>query len=64
VLAAVPAALAGADTGSLSGSSWRMSFSRYDYTRGSSAPVISSTSPHAAPSFHRQHEWGRLRCVP
>lgn len=39
---------------------WQFSFSRYDYTRGVDQPVLSSTSPHAHPHFHRQEEWGRL----
>jgi len=39
---------------------WRFSFGRYDYTRGAAEPFISSTSPHAEPDFHRQHEWGIL----
>jgi hypothetical protein len=63
VLAAIPASLADAPAGSLAGATWRVSFSRYDFTRGVSAPVLSSTSPHAAIAFHRQHEWGVLRCV-
>jgi hypothetical protein len=37
---------------------WRFSFGRYDYTRGTHHPVISSTSPLTQPDFHRQHEWG------
>ncbi len=44
----------------LENSQWRFSFCRYDYTRGVRDPVISSTSPHAQPDFHRQHDWGRL----
>jgi hypothetical protein len=48
----------------LAGSQWQFSFSRYDYTRGRKEPVISSTSPHAAPDFHRQHEWGVLHFQP
>ena len=48
----------------LAGDEWRFSFSRYDGTRGREAPVISSTSPHAAPSFHRQQEWGTIRFRP
>jgi hypothetical protein len=47
--------------GPLASAEWLFSFSRYDYTRGRGEPVISSTSPHAAPAFHRQQEWGRLR---
>lgn len=39
---------------------WLFSFSRYDYTRGRPAPVLSSTSPHQKVSFHRQQEWGQL----
>ena len=46
---------------SLSGQEWLFSFSRYDYTRPDPKPVISSTSPHRVPSFHRQTEWGTLR---
>jgi len=45
----------------LDGTNWAFSFSRYDCTRGADAPVISSTSPHTLPRFHRQQEWGRLR---
>lgn len=37
------------------------SFSRYDYTRGRKAPVISSTSPHQRPNFHARHEWAKLK---
>ncbi|HVU28269.1 MAG TPA: hypothetical protein VHG71_11115 [Verrucomicrobiae bacterium] len=44
--------------GPLQGRQWRFSFSRYDYTRGREQPVISSTSRHAEPDFHRQPEWG------
>jgi hypothetical protein len=42
------------------GAAWRFSFSRYDYTRGRPEPVISSSSPHAQPNFHRREEWGTL----
>jgi len=44
----------------LPGSKWLFSFSRYDHTRGNAKPVISSTSAHARPDFHRQEEWGTL----
>jgi len=40
--------------------SWRFSFSRYDASRGTRPPVLSSTSPHQALNFHRIHEWGNL----
>lgn len=42
------------------GTIWRFSFSRYDYTKGSPEPVISSSSPHAKPDFHRTEEYGVL----
>jgi hypothetical protein len=48
----------------LKGSQWRFSFSRYDYTRGRKAPVISSTSPHLIANFHHQDEWGLLKFQP
>jgi hypothetical protein len=43
------------------GSEWSFSCCRYDYTRGRTTPIVSSTSAHAAPDFHRQAEWGTLR---
>ncbi len=43
---------------------WRFSFSRYDYTRDRPHPIISSTSAHAEPDFHRVHEWGTLCLQP
>ena len=63
VLAQIPAALAEAAADPLAGSMWRVSFGRYDYTRGAAAPVLSSTSPHAKVAFHRQHEWGFLKVI-
>jgi len=44
----------------LLGSKWSFSFCRYDYTRGQNVPVISSTSAHTKPDFHRRHEWGTI----
>lgn len=61
VLAIVPAATVCGRPAPLDGATWRFSFSRYDHTRGRAAPVISSSSPHAVPAFHRPHEWGVLR---
>ena len=59
VLATIPFALIDATPGSRIA----ISLSRYDYTRGNPNPVISSTSPHALPCFHRQHEWRALVVV-
>jgi hypothetical protein len=61
VYAAIPAASVCEQPKPLEGCQWRFSFSRYDYTRGRTEPVISSTSPHAEPSFHRQQEWGMIK---
>jgi hypothetical protein len=41
---------------------WRFSVSRYDYTRGKPAPVLSSTSCHRRLAFHRTTEWNELFC--
>lgn len=60
VFAEVPAGVVAGVSAPLAGSDWRFSFSRYDYTRGRTQPVISSSSPHAEPAFHRPHEWGTL----
>jgi hypothetical protein len=45
------------------GVEWLFSFSRYDYTHDSKRPVISSTSPHKKPDFHRHTEWQVMRFV-
>ena len=63
VFAQVRAAAVGHGSGPLASSTWRFSFGRYDATRGRPEPVISSTSPHTVPAFHRPHEWGSLQCV-
>ncbi|MEI8343284.1 MAG: hypothetical protein WCH43_17320, partial [Verrucomicrobiota bacterium] len=44
----------------LEGRTWLASFSRYDYSSAEAPPVLSSTSPHAEVSFHRQQEWAEL----
>lgn len=59
-LAQIPRRLIDPNDG-LSASQWAFSFCRYDYTRGQKAPVISSTSAHTRPNFHRQDEWGILQ---
>ena len=42
------------------GEQWMFSFSRYDYTRETARPVLSSTSLHSRPNFHDRHDWGTL----
>ncbi len=61
VLAAIPAQLVSESESISPNEVWRISFCRYDFTTGNDAPVLSSTSPHAARGFHRLHEWGRLK---
>jgi hypothetical protein len=58
VFAEIPALAVCGLNESIEHTQWRFSFGRYDYTRGVKEPVASSTSPHAKPDFHRQHEWG------
>lgn len=59
VLAFVPVRVA--NSGEIKpGDVWSFSFSRYDYDQGIKEEILSSTSPHGAPSFHRQQEWGTL----
>jgi hypothetical protein len=45
----------------LGGQQWKFSFSRYDYTRGRSEPIYSSTSPHTVLDYHQQSAWGTLQ---
>jgi len=61
VYAEIPAASVCGAARPLNGQRWMFSFSRYDYTRPSPHPIISSTSPHQLPGFHRQEEWGTLQ---
>jgi hypothetical protein len=63
VLADIPGKFVAERFRPMRGSEWLFSFSRYDYTRGLGNPVISSTSFHLVPDFHRQQEWGRMRFV-
>lgn len=43
------------------GETLRASFSRYDAFRHSRPPILSSTSPHPVPKFHRPAEWLPVR---
>ena len=57
VLVKIPAAVLASDSRLRPNDSLRVSFCRYDYTRGKADPVLSSTSDHPICSFHRQGEW-------
>ena len=61
ISARIPAASIFLEPRQMLGAIWHFSFSRYDYTRGRSKPVISSTSAHLQPRFHEQSEWGVLQ---
>jgi hypothetical protein len=56
VLLAIPRKL----FGEVLNTTWGFWCSRYDWTRGQTEPVLSSTSLHAEPYFHRMLEWGGL----
>ena len=58
VLATIPGALITGLSAIAPGERWRFSFCRYDAFRDGREPVISSTSPHPVPAFHRPAEWG------
>ena len=58
VYAEIPAETVCGSSVPLDDAQWRFSFSRQDYTRGVAEPVLSSTSPHPEPDFHRQEDWG------
>ena len=59
-LAEIPIAAIGGTDQRLPGMRCNFSFSRYDCIGGRDEPIISSTSPHARPDFHRREEWGTL----
>lgn len=63
VLAEIPAAMLGHSKTIEPGSSWLISFGRYDYTRGREEPVLSSTSSPAIARFHDQDSWRRVEFV-
>lgn len=60
VFAVIPAQSVCGSNEPIENSRWLFSFGRYDYTRGVREPVISSTSFHSKPDFHRMHEWDAL----
>jgi len=62
ICASVPVATLLPPRTTLEGRTLKASFSRYDYSSASEPPVLSSTSPHAVLSFHRQQEWAEVRC--
>lgn len=59
VYAEIPAPLVALNS-RLPAARWKFSFSRYDYVRGCTEPIYSSTSPHAWLDYHSREEWGTL----
>lgn len=58
VLASIPCAAITGRSSINTGERWRFSFCRYDAFLDGRKPVLSSTSPHPLPKFHRPDEWG------
>jgi hypothetical protein len=57
ILVWIPASSLGLKVSRLTGRSLFASFSRYDYSSDGGPAVLSSTSAHPTPDFHRQEEW-------
>jgi len=60
VLASIPCGVITNRSTIQNGERWRFSFCRYDAFQDGRVPVLSSTSPHPVPKFHRPDEWGVL----
>lgn len=60
VMAKIPAMVVSGNETLDANQVWRFSFSRYDASRDGRPPILSSTSPHQALSFHRTQEWGEM----
>ncbi len=58
VLASIPCAAVTNRCKIDDGERWLFSFCRYDAFRDGRNPVLSSSSPHPIPKFHRPAEWG------
>ena len=63
VMARVPVSSFHPGVTTLAGRPLRVSFSRYDCTRGKEASMLSSTSEHREVNFHRGNEWKRILCT-
>lgn len=56
----IPASIVPDGTPFFPGEKMLLSFSRYDGDKNGMNAVLSSTSPHTQPSFHRQEEWRKV----
>ena len=60
VLASIPCGVITNRSSIENGERWRFSFCRYDAFQDGRMPVLSSTSHHPIPKFHRPDEWGLM----
>lgn len=60
VLALIPCGVITNRSSIGNGERWRFSFCRYDAFQDGRMPVLSSTSHHPIPKFHRPDEWGLM----
>ena len=60
VLASIPCGVITNRSSIENGERWRFSFCRYDAFQDGRMPVLSSTSPHPIPKFHRPDDWGLM----
>jgi len=57
VLASIPCGVITNRSAIKNGERWRFSFCRYDAFQDGRKPILSSSSPHPIPKFHRPAEW-------
>ena len=60
VLLMIPASVLKPSGTFVTGDTLEFSFSRYDCSRHSEEPILSSSSDHAELDFHRRQDWGTL----
>jgi len=58
MLASIPSEVVTNRSSIHDGEHWRFSFCRYDAFGDGRNPILSSSSPHPVPKFHRPNEWG------
>ena len=64
VLTRIPAAIFTGDMTFRAGQKFAFSFSRYDAGPKATPDILSSTSPHRKPNYHRRHEWRTVVLAP
>ena len=64
VLTRIPADIFAGDMTFRAGQKFAFSFSRYDAGPKGTPDILSSTSPHRKPNYHRRHEWRTVVLAP